>query len=143
MWGGGNKHRIHGSLRYNSVFRVCYITSIDVDVILDTCSTTIEIIVCYHKYVSKRAWIRGCNYRTSSWHWVNSICYSEYKRKTNPEAEKRRIVVEHRKSEASLLGFVVVVVAVVFTLKAVPISTQYFLTSVLVQLTRTPSVVTG
>ena len=32
---------------------------------------------------------------------------------------------------------------VVFTLKAVPISTQYFLTSVLVQLTRTPSVVTG
>ena len=36
-----------------------------------------------------------------------------------------------------------VVVVVVFTLKAVPISTQYFLTSVLVQLTRTPSVVTG
>ena len=29
---------------------------------------------------------------------------------------------------------------VVFTLKAVPVSTQYFLTSVLVQLTRTPSV---
>ena len=38
---------------------------------------------------------------------------------------------------------IVVVVVVVFTLKAVPISTQYFLTSVLVQLTRTPSVVTG
>ena len=37
----------------------------------------------------------------------------------------------------------VVLVVVVFTLKAVPISTQYFLTSVLVQLTRTPSVVTG
>ena len=37
---------------------------------------------------------------------------------------------------------VVVVVVVVFTLKAVPVSTQYFLTSVLVQLTRTPSVVT-
>ena len=35
------------------------------------------------------------------------------------------------------------VVVVVFTLKAVPISTQYFLSSVLVQLTRTPSVVTG
>ena len=34
-------------------------------------------------------------------------------------------------------------VVVVFTLKAVPISTQYFLTSVLVQLTRTSSVVTG
>ena len=34
-------------------------------------------------------------------------------------------------------------VVVVFTLKTVPISTQYFLTSVLVQLTRTPSVVTG
>ena len=32
---------------------------------------------------------------------------------------------------------------VVFTLKTFPISTQYFLTSVLVQLTRTPSVVTG
>ena len=28
-----------GSLGYNSVFRVCYITSIGVDVILDTCST--------------------------------------------------------------------------------------------------------
>ena len=38
--------------------------------------------------------------------------------------------------------YVVVVVVVVFTLKAVPVSTQYFLTSVLVQLTRTPSVVT-
>ena len=37
----------------------------------------------------------------------------------------------------------VIVVVVVFTLKAVPVSTQYFLTSVLVQLTRTPSVVTG
>ena len=36
-----------------------------------------------------------------------------------------------------------VVVVVAFTLKAVPVSTQYFLTSVLVQLTRTPSVVTG
>ena len=36
-----------------------------------------------------------------------------------------------------------VAVVVVFTLKAVPISTQYFLTSVLVQLTRTPSVITG
>ena len=34
-------------------------------------------------------------------------------------------------------------IVVVFTLKAVPVSTQYFLTSVLVQLTRTPSVVTG
>ena len=32
---------------------------------------------------------------------------------------------------------------VVFTLKAVSVSTQYFLTSILVQLTRTPSVVTG
>ena len=38
---------------------------------------------------------------------------------------------------------VVVVVVVVFTLKAVPVSTQYFLTSVLVQLTRTSSVATG
>ena len=37
----------------------------------------------------------------------------------------------------------VVVVVVVFTLKAVPVSPQYFLTSVLVQLMRTPSVVTG
>ena len=36
-----------------------------------------------------------------------------------------------------------IMVVVVFTLKAVPVSTQYFLTSVLVQLTRTPSVVTG
>ena len=48
---GGKKNTEYtGSLRYNSVFRVCYITSsIDgVDVILDTCST-IEIIICYHK----------------------------------------------------------------------------------------------
>ena len=42
-----------------------------------------------------------------------------------------------------LLSPMCVVVVVVFTLKAVPIFTQYFLTSVLVQLTRTPSVVTG
>ena len=45
-------------------------------------------------------------------------------------------------AEGAFLAYVVVVV-VVFTLKAVPVSTQYFLTSVLVQLTRTPSVVTG
>ena len=38
---------------------------------------------------------------------------------------------------------IVVVVVDAFTLKAVPISAQYLLTSVLVQLTRTPSVVTG
>ena len=43
----------------------------------------------------------------------------------------------------SIINSIVVVVVVVFTLKAVPISTQYFLTSVLVQLMRTPSVVTG
>ena len=43
----------------------------------------------------------------------------------------------------SVRPFLVVVVVVVFTLKAVPVSTQYFLTSVLVQLTRTPSAVTG
>ena len=42
-----------------------------------------------------------------------------------------------------VLDVVVVVVVVVFTLKAVPVSPQYFLTSVLVQLTRTPSMVTG
>ena len=42
-----------------------------------------------------------------------------------------------------LIVVVVVVVVDVFTLKAVPISAQYLLTSVLVQLTRTPSVVTG
>ena len=46
-------------------------------------------------------------------------------------------------SPRTMSGLVVVVVVVVLTLKAVPISTQYFLTSVLVQLTRTPSVVTG
>ena len=39
--------------------------------------------------------------------------------------------------------YILLVVVVVFTLKAVPVSTPYFLTSVLVQLTRTPSVVTG
>ena len=43
----------------------------------------------------------------------------------------------------ALTNYILVVVVVVFTLKAVPVSTQYFLTSVLVQLTRTPSVVTG
>ena len=40
-------------------------------------------------------------------------------------------------SAFGVLGICVVVVVVVFTLKTVPISTQYFLTSVLVQLTRT------
>ena len=43
----------------------------------------------------------------------------------------------------TILRATIVVVVVVFTLKAVPISTQYFITSVLVQLTRTSSVVTG
>ena len=48
---GGKKQtntKYTGSLGYNSVFRVCYITSIDVDMILGTCST-IEIIICYPK----------------------------------------------------------------------------------------------
>ena len=48
LWGGEINTEYTGSLGYNSGFRVCYITSIDVDVILDTCST-IEIIICYHK----------------------------------------------------------------------------------------------
>ena len=59
-------------------------------------------------------------------------------------------LTEHDDSAANIIVHsmyctvvVVVVVVVVFTLKAIPISTQYFLTSVLVQLTRTPSVVTG
>ena len=45
--------------------------------------------------------------------------------------------------DLELICWVVVVVVVVFTLKAVPVSTRYFLPSVLVQPTRTPSVVTG
>ena len=44
--GGKTNTEYTGSLGYNSVFRVCYITSIDVDVILDTCST-IEIIIIH------------------------------------------------------------------------------------------------
>ena len=48
LWGEKTNTEYTGSLGYNSVFRVCYITYIDVDVILDTCST-IEIIICYHK----------------------------------------------------------------------------------------------
>ena len=48
LWGEKTNTEYAGSLGYNSVFRVCYITSIDVDVILDTCST-IEIFICYHK----------------------------------------------------------------------------------------------
>ena len=46
-------------------------------------------------------------------------------------------------NKGSLQVIDIEVVVVVFILKAVPTSTQYFLTSVLVQLTRTPSVVTG
>ena len=49
LWGEKTNTEYTGSLGYNSVFRVCCITSIDdVDVILDTCST-IEIIICYNK----------------------------------------------------------------------------------------------
>ena len=36
LWGVKTNTEYTGSLGYNSVFRVCYITSIDVDVILDT-----------------------------------------------------------------------------------------------------------
>ena len=50
LWGEKANTEYTGSLGYNSVFKVCYITSYidDVDVILGTCST-IEIIICYHK----------------------------------------------------------------------------------------------
>ena len=49
LWGEKQTNTEYtGSLGYKSVFRVCYNTSIDVDVILGTCST-IEIIICYPK----------------------------------------------------------------------------------------------
>ena len=49
LWGEKTNTEYTGTLGYNSLFRVCYITSIDdVGVILGTCST-IEIIICYHK----------------------------------------------------------------------------------------------
>ena len=50
LWGGKTNTEYTGSLGYNSVFRACYIraTSIDVDVILDTCST-LEIIIRLRK----------------------------------------------------------------------------------------------
>ena len=49
LWGGKTNTEHTGSLGYNSVFRICYITSIDdVGVILGTCNT-MEIIICYHK----------------------------------------------------------------------------------------------
>ena len=60
-------------------------------------------------------------------------------RTTCHEAISDLINSKDRKT-VSLSFFICVAVVVVFTLKAVPISTQYFLTSVQVQLTRTPSV---
>ena len=46
LWGGGANTEYTGSLGYNSVFRVCYITSIDdVDVILDT--SILDTCSCY------------------------------------------------------------------------------------------------
>ena len=73
--------------------------------------------------------IKGYKYKTS-WH-LNRF----------PDADNIGSTVKCR---GETHRYTVVVVVVVFTLKAVPLSTQYFLTSVLVQLTRTPSsVVTG
>ena len=60
-----------------------------------------------------------------------------------PHIGRFRCVQNFFKRAHTLVQSPIVVVVVVFTLKAVPVSTQYFLTSVLVQLTRTPSVVTG
>ena len=61
----------------------------------------------------------------------------------NKDTERERGREREATAAVELLVHSTHVVVVVFTLKAVPISTQYFLTSVLVQLTRTPSVVTG
>ena len=71
--------------------------------------------------------------------------------RSNPSSETKFSGANGDRDNTSRIGnlfrsiyvCVCVVVVVVFTLKAVPVSTQYFLTSVLVQLTRTPSVVTG
>ena len=48
LWGGKETQNTREAWDTTQFFRVCYITSIDVDVILDTCST-IEIIICYHR----------------------------------------------------------------------------------------------
>ena len=52
-------------------------------------------------------------------------------------------VGECTKIKKKLTFKVALVAVVVFTLKTVPISTQHLLTYALIQLTRTPSVVTG
>ena len=62
---------------------------------------------------------------------------------TIPYASEREVSLIRLTTPCGGWSTHVVVVVVVFTLKAVPVSTQYFLASVLVQLTRTPSVVTG
>ena len=77
-----------------------------------------------------------------------SVATDQILRGADGDREKNILPVElttviSRFGSLTRLIHVVVVVVVVFTLKAVPVSTQYFLTSVLVQLTRTPSVVTG
>ena len=47
LWGGKTNTEYTGSLGYNSVLRVCDITSIDVEVILDTCSTIVVVVVVF------------------------------------------------------------------------------------------------
>ena len=101
LWGGKTNTKYTGSLGYNSVFRVCYITSIDVDVILDTCST-IEIMICYHSSTYQNApgpsghtnvkvgSEAAINYRTSSWRWVNSIYYSDLNRHVSTQEKQNQ-----------------------------------------------------
>ena len=99
--------------------------------------------------MSKRlGWIKGCKYKTSSWHlngfpdgnnqnWLNSTINMMSGRSPPLLPDRLNYYVEN-----NIYHTKYVVVVVVFKLKVVPISAQYFLTSVQVQLTRTPSLVT-
>ena len=74
---------------------------------------------------------------TEAWNLANEHLFSVLRLTTTGAA--RSVLLQF---ESKYGGLVVVVVVVVFTLKTVPISNQYLLTSILVQLTQTPPVVT-
>ena len=74
---------------------------------------------------------------------IHFPCSTDHEQDWQPYPVDPTLAYSSRTKVPAFCSTGIVVVVVVFTLKAVPVSTQYFLTSVLVQLTRTPSVVTG
>ena len=151
--GGKNKQTQNTREAWNTTQFLEFVTlhlQIDVDVILGTCST-IEIVICLKKKQSTPRPsehpppVMGGKRMRCRPFWSLSTLGSKHacdkNRRSSVTYASISVFPPHPIPSSRLQN--TLLVFVVSTLKAVPISIQYLLISVLVQLTRMPFVVTG